>query len=225
MYISYAANCRSDMYNSSMIAETDTYSYTLFNTTNNLYTVTIGSVSGDIYSLGVGNDGSQNYAVLKRETVDEVTTWEYAYQDIYPVDNSLGVDPNETYVFFLNHQSSYCLLAQIYSANGTVYNYAQIPTVLPRQQYYKIHFDSVGNYIYLSLVDVNYNCHFCRRGITGDQATCYEFAGSYAHRTMTQISDTEFFFQSRTTTHASDPLENRFYTFGETSANWTNYID
>ena len=221
----YATTCQSDMYNSSNIAETDAYSYTLFTSMNELYNVAIGSVTGDIYSLGIGNDGSQDYSVLKRETVDGATSWEYSYQDITPVDNSFGVDPTETYVFFTDRQASYCLLAQVYADNGAVYNYAQFSTLLSRQQFFKIHFDSAGSYVYLSLIDSGYNSHFCRRGVTGDTLTCYEFANSFAHRAMTQISDTEFFFQSRTTSHSNTPMENRYYKFGEASANWTNYID
>ena len=221
----HAATCQSGTYNSSVIAETGKYSYTLFTSMNELFNVAIGSVSGDIYNLGIGNDGSQNYAVIKRETVDEVTVWEYGYQDITPVDNSLAVDPTETYIFFFDQIDLLGLFIQVYAENGTVYNYGQLSTVRSRQKFFKIHFDSTGSYVYLSLVDSDFHCHFCRREITGDTFTCYEFANSYAHRTMTQISDTEFFFQSRTLTHSSYPLENRYYTFGEASANWTNYID
>lgn len=54
---------------------------------------------------------------------------------------------------------------------------------------------------------------------------CFEFENSYAHRTVTQITDTEFFFQSRTQGHPSYPIENRYITYGNTTENWTNYID
>ena len=220
----YATTCQSDMYNSSNIAETDKYSYTLFTSINELYNVAIGSVSGDVYTLGIGNDGSQDYAVLRRETVDEVTAWEYAYQDITPADNSLAIDPTETFILFFDVENLLGLLVQVYANNGTVYNYAQFSTVRTRQKFFRIHFDSTGSYTYLSLVDSDFHCHFCRREITGDTAICYEFVDSYAHRTMIQISDTEFFFQSRTLSNSHFPLENRYYTFGEASANWTNYI-
>ena len=158
--LNQAATCQSGSYNPATVVESETYSYSEFTAMSRLYNVAIGPTSGDMYNLGIGNDGSQDSAMLKRETVDGTSVWVFAYPDISPVDKSLAVDPTETYVFFTDLQSSYCLMAQVFAANGTVFNYAQFSTIISRQPYYKIYFDSAGDYLYLSLVDSDYNCHF-----------------------------------------------------------------
>ena len=135
--------------------QTTRYTYTEFSSNNRIYNVAIGSSSGDLYYLGVGNDGTYDYATMLRENINGTQNWKMGYQDITPVIKSLAIDPTESYVFFADDHNSYYVLIQVHAANGSSYNFAQFSTILSIQPYYKIFFDSQGSYVYITGVDTN----------------------------------------------------------------------
>ena len=52
--------------------QTKRYTYNESFSRSRLYNASIGSVNGDVYYLGIGNNGTYDYATLLREGVDKV---------------------------------------------------------------------------------------------------------------------------------------------------------
>jgi hypothetical protein len=112
--------------------------------------VRIGPISGQVYTFGKA-DSINNYTLITKWTTDGTETYTRAYL-LDSIEDSFILDSSETYMYFIEYDSTYLRIFQMLASDGTMNNIKKIsPTPIGPITYHRFYLLDTANTLFFGI--------------------------------------------------------------------------